>query len=51
LDRRALLVGVEWEVGGLVVLRREASGEMRVVEEISFSGEGSDESEWMTKSE
>lgn len=45
------LVGVEWEVGGLVVLRREASGEMSIVEEISLSGDGSDESELMTKSE
>ena len=45
------LVGVEWEVGGLVVLRREASGEMSVVEEISLLGEGSDEGEWVSKSE
>jgi hypothetical protein len=40
-------VGLEWEVEGLVVLRREATGEMTVVDEIPLrnSGEREDESE------
>lgn len=39
------LVGVEWEVERLVVLRRQATGEMVVVEEISLQGDGGDECE------
>jgi 2'-5' RNA ligase len=39
------LIGEEWEVEGLVVLRREPTGEMSVVDEISLHGEGADESE------
>ena len=39
------LVGFEWEVERLVVLRREATGEMAVFDEISLLGEREDESE------
>ncbi|KAE9376273.1 hypothetical protein N431DRAFT_479585 [Stipitochalara longipes BDJ] len=39
------LVGFEWEVERLVVLRREATGEMAVFDEISLLGEREDETE------
>ena len=40
-------MGLEWEVEGLVVLRREVTGETTVVNEISLrnSGDKVDESE------
>jgi 2'-5' RNA ligase len=45
------LVGLEWEVEGLVVLRREETGEMAVVEEISLRGsrDEKDESESLVR--
>jgi 2'-5' RNA ligase len=45
VEKVGKLVGLEWEVEGLAVLRREASGEMTVVDEISIRGSNEDEEE------